>query len=77
MFVKQEGFDLLKILKRYAKQNGQITYESLRKVFDLVGYQLNDSNFNLLVRFADEQGDGHVIATDLANQIIYAREIAP
>jgi hypothetical protein len=54
-----------------------ITYEHLQKIFDLVGYALSDNDFSLLVRFADETGHGNINAAELANQIIYAREIAP
>ncbi len=58
---------MMRIFKIFAKQNGQITYEHLKKIFELIGYPLSDQDFNLLVRFADETGDGHVFANDLAN----------
>ena len=77
MHVKQEGLDLQRIFKIFAKQNGTITYDHLKKIFELVGYNLNDSDFNLLTRFADESAGGLINASDLTNQIIYAREIAP
>jgi len=60
MHVKQDGIDLMKIFKIFAKQQGQITYENLKKIFDLIGFQMTDQEFSLLTRFADESGDGMI-----------------
>ena len=38
---------------------------------------MNDQEFNLLTRFADESGDGWISAFEFANQIVYAKELAP
>lgn len=48
----------MRIFKIFAKQNGFITYDHLKKIFELIGFNLNDQEFNLLVRFADESADG-------------------
>jgi Ca2+-binding EF-hand superfamily protein len=77
MHVKQEGLDLMRIFKIFAKQQGQITYEHLKKIFDLIGFQMNEPEFNLMTRFADETGDGWISAFEFANQIVYAKELAP
>lgn len=58
MHVKQEGLDLMRIFKIFAKQQGFITYDHLRKVFELIGFNLNENDFSLLTRFADESADG-------------------
>lgn len=43
MHVKQDGLDLLKIFRIFAKgQPACITYESLRKIFDLIGFSMNE-----------------------------------
>ena len=77
MHVKQEGLDLMRIFKIFAKQQGFITYDHLRKVFELIGFNLNEADFSLLTRFADESADGQISANEFANQIIYSRELAP
>ncbi len=38
---------------------------------------MNDIEFNLLTRFADESAEGQISAFEFANQIVYARELAP
>lgn len=67
----------MRIFKIFAKQNGFITYDHLKKIFELIGFSLTDLEFNLLVRFADESADGLIQASEFANQVIYARELAP
>jgi Ca2+-binding EF-hand superfamily protein len=67
----------MRIFKIFAKQQGQITYEHLKKIFDLIGFQMNEPEFNLMTRFADETGDGWISAFEFANQIVYAKELAP
>ena len=67
----------MRIFKIFAKQNGYINYDHLKKIFEIVGFNLNDNEFNLLVRFADESADGQISANEFANQIIYAKELAP
>lgn len=75
--VRQEGLDLLRIFKIFAKQTGFVNYEHLKKIFEMVGFAMSDQEFALLVRFADESADGQVSAAEFANQVIYARELAP
>ncbi len=78
MHVKQDGLDLMKIFKIFAKgQPACLTYENLRKIFDLIGFSMNEQEFNLMTRFADESADGLIQATEFANQIIFAKELAP
>lgn len=68
----------MRIFKIFAKPPAMcINYDHLKKIFELVGFNLNDTEFRLLVRFADETNDGTISAHEFANQIIYAREIAP
>jgi len=38
---------------------------------------MNEPEFNLMTRFADETGDGWISAFEFANQIVYAKELAP
>jgi len=39
MHVKHDGLDLLKIFRIFAKgQPPSITYENLKKIFDLIGF---------------------------------------
>jgi len=70
----------MRIFKIFAKGHQgqqQITYEHLKKIFDLIGFQMNEQEFNLMTRFADETGDGWISAFEFANQIVYAKELAP
>ena len=68
----------MRIFKIFAKPPTMcINYDHLKKIFELVGFNLTDTEFRLLVRFADESNDGTISANEFANQIIYAREIAP
>ncbi len=69
--------DILRIFKIFAKQGGFITYDHLKKIFELLGVNLSETEFNLMVRFADETNDGLISAYEFASQIIYARELAP
>jgi len=43
--VRHEGLDLLRIFKIFAKQQGFITYDHLKKIFELIGFGLNESEF--------------------------------
>jgi Ca2+-binding EF-hand superfamily protein len=65
--VKQEGLDLMRIFKIFAKQNGVINYDHLRKIFELVGFGMSEQEFNLLTRFADESADGQISSSEFAN----------
>jgi Ca2+-binding EF-hand superfamily protein len=40
--VRQDGLDLLRIFKIFARQNGTITYDHLRKIFELIGFNLDE-----------------------------------
>jgi Ca2+-binding EF-hand superfamily protein len=65
--VRHEGLDLLRIFKIFSKQQGFITYDHLKKIFELIGFGLNESEFQLMVRFADESADGLIQAFEFAN----------
>jgi len=68
MHVKHDGLDLLKIFRIFAKgQPPSITYQNLKKIFDLIGFSMNEQEFNLMTRFADESADGLIQATEFAN----------
>jgi Ca2+-binding EF-hand superfamily protein len=56
----------MRIFKIFAK-NGQITYEQLRKIFTLLEFNLTDTEFKLMVRFADETNDGMISSFEFAN----------
>jgi len=68
--------DLSRIFKIYSKQGGFITYDHLKKIFELIGLMLTDVEFKLMVRFADETNDGLISAYEFASQIIYAKELS-
>ena len=75
---KQQGLDLpdvVRIFKIFAKQ-GSISYEHLRKVFEYTGIPLSDTEYKLLITFADENRDGSISVAEFASQIVYAKEIA-
>ena len=66
----------MRIFKIFAKQ-GQVTYEHLKKIFELIGFVLTDTEYKLMINFADENRDGTISSNEFASQIIYARELAP
>lgn len=76
MHIKHEGLDMMRIFKIFSK-NGFISYEHLRKIFDLIEFKLTDTDYKLLVTFADVNNDGNISSFEFANSIIFAREIAP
>lgn len=80
-FLKQNGYDDLqsvgRVFKIFAKNNGVISYEHLKKIFDMLGFVMTDVEFKLLINFADENRDGSISYQEFANQIVYAKELAP
>ena len=38
---------------------------------------MNEQEFNLMTRFADESADGLIQANEFANQIVFAKELSP
>ena len=66
----------MRIFKIFAKQ-GQVTYEHLKKIFELIGFVLTDTEYKLMINFADENRDGTISSNEFASQIVYARELAP
>lgn len=65
------------MFKIFAKNNGVISYEHLKKIFDMLGFVMTDVEFKLLINFADENRDGSISYQEFANQIVYAKELAP
>jgi hypothetical protein len=49
----------------------------LKRIFELINFPMNDQEFNLMTRFADESADGLISAVEFANQIVYAKELSP
>jgi hypothetical protein len=49
----------------------------LKKIFELVDFPLTDTEFKLMINFADENRDGVISAFEFAHQIVHAKEIAP
>jgi Ca2+-binding EF-hand superfamily protein len=67
MHIKAEKLDLMRIFKIFAKKDGFISYEQLKKILDLVGFAVSDTEFRLLVNFADENNDGSINSYEFAN----------
>lgn len=67
----------MRIFKIFAKQGGSISYDHLKKIFELIDFALTDTEFKLMINFADENRDGAISAFEFAHQIVYAKEIAP
>ena len=66
----------MRIFKIFAKNN-QVTYEHLKKIFDLIEFKITDNEFKIMIAFADENNDGTISSYEFANQIIFARELSP
>lgn len=67
----------MRIFKIFAKQGGTISYDHLKKIFELIDFPLTDTEFKLMINFADENRDGIISAFEFAYQVVHAREIAP
>ena len=67
----------MRIFKIFAKNNGPISYDHLKKIFDMIGFPLTEVEFKLMINFADENRDGSISSMEFANQIVYAKKIAP
>jgi len=75
--IKEQNLEMHRIFKIFMKQGNSISYGDLKKIMELIQFPLNELQFRLLVNFADENGEGHIPAMDLASQIQYAKQIAP
>ena len=64
--VRQNGLDMMRIFKIFAQQNSYVTYEQIKKIMELIGFTLSDTEYKLLIRFADEYNDGHISASEFA-----------
>lgn len=60
MHVKQQGLDLMKIFSIFSKKEGTITYESLKKILDLIEFNISETDYRLLITFGDEDNDGTI-----------------
>ena len=65
LFLKQNGYDdlnsVMRIFKIFAKgPQGDISYEHLKKIFDMLGFIMTDVEFKLMINFADENRDGAI-----------------
>ncbi len=66
----------MRIFKIFAK-NGNISYDHLRKIFDIIEFPLTEVEVKLMINFADENRDGVISASEFAFQVVHAKEIAP
>jgi len=74
---KRDKIDVHSLFKKIAQGHNYLTYDQLKTALTLIDYPLSDQEFELLVHFADENREGAVSAYDLANEIQFARAIAP
>ena len=57
----------MRIFKIFAKQGGAISYDHLKKIFELVDFPLTNVEYKLMINFADENRDGSISAFEFAN----------
>lgn len=50
----------MKIFSIFSKKEGTITYESLKKILDLIEFNISETDYRLLITFGDEDNDGTI-----------------
>ena len=75
--VNELNLDLDHIFGIFTKQGGFIEYHHLRKIFELIGFEFSDKDFEIITLYADETGVGTILAYDLMQQIVNAEKVAP
>ena len=75
--VKKDDLPIENVFKIYWKQNGFITYDHLRRIFEILEFPLSDKEFDVLVLYADESNMQSIHGHDLLQQIMNAEQLAP
>lgn len=74
---KSQCLDIMGIFQIFCKKSGFISYGDLRKIIQLLDFDLKDSEFELIIMFADETATESIHAYELALQICEAETVAP
>ena len=74
---KSQGLDLEHIFGIFGKKSGFITYAEFRKILELISFEISESDFNLIVTYADETKSETFFVHELVQSIIHAEVIAP
>lgn len=75
--VKKDDLPIENVFKIYWKQSGFISYDHLRRIFEILEFPLSDKEFDILVLYADETNQQTVHGHDLLQQILNAEQLAP
>lgn len=72
----ENELDLMRLFKIYQK-DGNITYPILEKIFNLIEFNFNETDFRLMTTFADEDANGYISALEFAIAVSNAEQVAP
>jgi Ca2+-binding EF-hand superfamily protein len=69
---------LLPIFEIFCKKSGGfITYSDLRKIIELIDFPIKETQFDLLIMYADENNQKTIHAYDLCEQIENSETVSP
>ena len=62
-----DEIDLKEVFATFTQESGFISYKQLKMIFDLISYQVSETEFDLITMYADEGNTLTIHAWDLCD----------